>query len=68
MPPPSYKGWTPPPPPQFLTIFLRFSLKWKAVDFLNKIWYVSWVVALLAACDVTIAAEILDFIKNWKSG
>ena len=31
----------------------RFYLQWKAFDLLYKIRYISWVVALLGACDVT---------------
>ena len=49
--------WIPPP---FLLKFLisdsiskRFCLQWKAFDFLKKMRYILWVVALLEACDVT---------------
>ena len=46
--------------PPFLLKFLisysiskRFCLQWKAFDFLKKMRYILWVVALLEACDVT---------------
>ena len=49
--------WIPSP---FLLKFLisdsiskRFCLHWKAFDFLKKMRYILWVVALLEACDVT---------------
>ena len=35
------------------SISKRFYLQWKAFDFLNKMRYNLWVVALLEACDVT---------------
>ena len=44
------------PSPGFLiccSIYKRFYLYWKAFDLLNKMRYISWVVALLEACDVT---------------
>ena len=47
-------GWK--PSPGFLiccSIYKRFYLYWKAFDLLNKMRYISWVVALLEACDVT---------------
>ena len=47
-------GWN--PSPEFLICcsnLKRFYLKWKAFDLLNKIRCISWVVALLEACDVT---------------
>ena len=53
--------------PEFLKCcsFLKpFYLEWKAFDLLNKIRYISWVVALLEACDVTTMVAILDFTKN----
>ena len=31
----------------------RFCLQWKAFDFLYKMRYILWVVALLEVCDVT---------------
>ena len=58
-------GWN--PSPEFLkccSILKPFYLKWKAFDLLNKIRYISWVVALLEACDVTTMVAILDFTKN----
>ena len=58
-------GWN--PSPEFLiccSILKRFYLKWKAFDLLNKKRYISWVVALLEACDVTTMVAILDFTKN----
>ena len=59
IPPPWHKGgggdgWN--PSPEFLiccSILKQFYLKWKAFDLLNKMRYISWVVALLEACDVT---------------
>ena len=47
-------GWK--PSPEFLiccSIEKRFYLYWKAFDLLNKTRYISWVLALLEACDVT---------------
>ena len=46
----------PPPPAGFLicySISKRFSLQWKSFDFLHKIWYILWEVALLEICDAT---------------
>ena len=37
----------------FETILPLEAVKWKAFDLLNKMRYLSWVVALLEACDVT---------------
>ena len=33
------------------SISKRFYLQWKAFDFLNKVRYILWLVALLEACD-----------------
>ena len=43
-------------PPLFFiccSISKRFYLKWKAVDFLDNIRFILWVVALREACDVS---------------
>ena len=49
---------------EMLQYFETILLEWKAFDLLNKIRYISWVVALLEACDVTTMVAILDFTKN----
>jgi len=46
----------PPPPPEILIccrISKRFYFQWKALDLLNQMGYILWVVALLEACDFT---------------
>ena len=49
---------------EMLQYFETILLEWKAFDLLNKIRYISWVVAQLEACDVTTMVAILDFTKN----
>ena len=49
---------------EMLQYFETILLEWKAFHLLNKIRYISWVVALLEACDVTTMVAILDFTKN----
>ena len=54
-------GWN--PYPGFLiccSILKRFYLKWKAFDLFNKMRYISGVVALLEASDVTKNGRHLD--------
>ena len=55
-----------------LQYFETICLQWKAFDLLNKMRYISWVVALLEACEITkmvpILAAILNFTKYKKSG
>ena len=54
------------------SILKRFSLQWKAFDFLYKLRHILWVVALLEVCDVTrydrhaswILSRIRDEIKK----
>ena len=41
-------------------------LQWKAFDFLNKMGYIFWVVALLEACDVTNNVLHLGFYQKFK--
>ena len=55
-------GWN--PSPAFLiccSILKRFYLQWKAFDLLNKMRYISGVVMLLEACDVTNNGRHLEF-------
>ena len=55
------------PPVQFLmccSISKRFCLQWKAVDLLNKMKHILWVVALLAVCDVTKHSRHLGFFEE----
>ena len=46
------------------SISKRFYLQWKAFDLLNKVRYISWVVALLEACDVTNNDRHLGFYQE----
>ena len=55
------------PPLKFLifcSILKRFYLQWKAFDLLCKRRYILWVVALLAACDVTNNGRHLGFYQG----
>ena len=36
-----------------LRYFEKIFLQWKSFDFLHKIWYILWEVALLEICDAT---------------
>ena len=66
--PPWYRGGVDGPLPLMFLICCnvskRFYLQWKAFDFLYKMRYILWVVALLGVCDVTKQVAILDFIRN----
>ena len=56
------------PYPEFLicySILKRFGLQWKAFDLLNKMRYISWVMALLF-CDVTNNVRHLGNYQEFK--
>ena len=48
------------------SILKRFCLQWKAFTLLNKMRYISWVVALLEACDVTNNGRRLGFYQEFE--
>ena len=60
------RGWMEPPLKFliFCSILKRFYLQWKAFDLLCKRRYILWVVALLAACDVTNNGRHLGFYQG----
>ena len=58
-------GWS--PSPEFLiccSISKRFCPQWKALDLLNKMSYILWVVALMETCDVTNNGRHLGFYQE----
>ena len=48
----------------YCRILKRFCLQWKAFDFLNKMRYIFWVLALLEACDITNNGRHLGFYQE----
>ena len=55
------------PSPEFFiccSILKQFYLKWKAVDLLNKMRYILWLVAPLEACDVSNNGHHLRFYQE----